>query len=141
MFILQFAQTNVIPGAEISGTVSWNFPPPRRPRIEIRLIWYTLGKGDRDHAIAAVHKVSAPDPEGATAVRFVAPVYPNSFSGKLVSVCWALEAIAFPDLESARVELTIGPGGQELGSASRSDGATLTSDGDDLEDDDADDDE
>ncbi len=114
MFTFKLEQTAIAPGSEIRGTVRWEFPAPAPEWIEVRLIWYTEGKGDRDLGIAAIHKTSSPDPAGETAFSLMAPRYPNSFSGKLISVCWALEAIAFPGLEATQCELVIGPGGQEL---------------------------
>jgi len=55
-----------------------------------------------------------PLPEEARPFRFLAPAEPYSFSGKLISLLWALEVVALPGHESARLDLTISPTGKEV---------------------------
>ena len=42
------------------------------------------------------------------------PAGPYSFSGRLISLIWALELVAEPGNHVARVEITLGPDGQEV---------------------------
>ena len=48
---IQLSQTSFGPGDSIRGTVHWQPEESIAESIEIRLIWYTAGKGDRDHEI------------------------------------------------------------------------------------------
>jgi hypothetical protein len=52
--------------------------------------------------------------QGRRAFRFVVPEEPYSFSGKLISLTWALEAVAQPGERMGRRELVVGPGAREV---------------------------
>jgi hypothetical protein len=100
------------PGKEISGTVHWTLPTPPQS-IHTRLFWYTEGKGDRDLSVVDESSLNVSTAAGSTPFRFRLPAGPYSFSGNLISLIWAIEAVAEPGEETARMELTIGPGGRE----------------------------
>lgn len=100
------------PGDEIRGTVHWTLSVPPTS-IQTRLFWYTEGKGDRDLSVAQESSTETTAASGSTSFTFRLPAGPYSFSGKLISLIWAIEAIAAPSGETARVELTIGPDGRE----------------------------
>ena len=102
------------PGDTIAGTVSWKnlHKPPER--VEVRLIWFTRGKGDLDVGIHSIRTFAQPADSGQEAFQFVAPDEPYSFSGKLISLVWAVEAIAFPSQEADHVDLVIAPEGREI---------------------------
>ncbi len=101
------------PGDEITGTVSWSFEQPPR-RVELRLFWYTSGKGTRDVGIAARLQFDEPGAVETRRYRFVAPNQPHSCSGTLVSISWALELVSDPAVVAPRSELVIGPGQREI---------------------------
>lgn len=108
-------QKNYIPGQQISGTVVWEDFPPETTHLEVRLIWYTQGKGTRDFELmAAVRLECANLPKGQQAFQFVAPHRPSSFSGSKLSVVWGLELIDFPSKESMITQICISPTGQEI---------------------------
>jgi len=101
------------PGDTLSGRVTWTLE--RDPTdVELRLFWYTAGKGTQN--VNVVRSVSLP----ATSQReqhpfeIAAPESPYSFSGKLVSLVWAIEAEAEPNEISARSEIVISPTGAEI---------------------------
>ena len=98
-----------LPNEEISGSLAWKDLPDSCERIEIRLIWYTSGKGEQDVGIAEVKTQSMPAQSGSTKFNFIAPHRPFSVSGKLVSIHWAVEAVTFPGLNSVKESLTISP--------------------------------
>ena len=100
------------PAETISGTVSW--AEAEGTSMEARLIWYTVGKGDQDFELVAVHEVAAFGPAGSERFEFIAPSRPQSFSGKLISLQWAIEAIIFPDKSAQRATLAISKSGQEI---------------------------
>jgi hypothetical protein len=101
------------PGEAIEGTVSWQFAEAPRS-VELRLFWYTTGKGDRDVEIAATFPFEAPGAEDRRGFRLAAPAEPWSFSGKLISLTWALEAVAEPGAKAGRAEILISPTGAEI---------------------------
>lgn len=83
--------TSFVPGAPIDGVVTWNLDSAA-PSIEVRLLWYTDGKGDRDVALVDTVRYDAPPAADAQAFSFVAPVGPFSFAGQITSLSWAVEA-------------------------------------------------
>ncbi len=102
------------PGAPISGKVLWQNLDPESASLEIRLLWFTRGKGDRDFQVLDQRTVAAPRRAGEFPFEFQAPGYPPSFSGKLVSLIWAIEVIQFPEREAELLEIVISPTGQPL---------------------------
>ncbi len=103
----------VAPGEELAGRVSWSLDEPAE-KLELRLFWYTEGKGDQDVEIVDSVSFASPGLEGREEFRFVAPAGPVSFSGKLISLIWALELVALPEGETARQEIVISPTGLEI---------------------------
>jgi hypothetical protein len=53
-------------------------------------------------------------PEDTRSFQFTAPLAPYSFTGKLVTLTWAVEVVALPRKENTRVEVVIAPGGKAL---------------------------
>lgn len=101
------------PGEAIEGTVSWRLDEAPRS-VELRLFWYTEGKGDRDLEIVTTVPFEAPGAEDRRAFRLPAPAEPWSFSGKLISLTWALEAVAEPGAKAGRTEILISPTEAEI---------------------------
>ena len=110
---LDAAQTEYPPGQEMSGTLRWNFDE-RPDKVELRLFWYTRGKGDEDTGLAENLPFESPTPSETRMFRFVLPNGPYSFSGRLISLIWAVEAVAEPGDHVARVEITVSPTGREI---------------------------
>jgi hypothetical protein len=106
-------QTVFRPGEEIQGAAGWQLDPPPKS-VEVRLFWYTRGKGTEDAAIAQTVRFDHPKPEEARPFQFTVPEAPYSFSGKLISLIWALELVAEPGRESTRLELVVSPSGKEI---------------------------
>lgn len=100
------------PGDAITGTVAWKADHVNV--IGINLIWFTQGKGDIDHN--TVESLSVPNPSGFGSQRFSfdAPESPYSFSGKLLSLIWAVEVFLEPGGASDRREFTLSPNGIEV---------------------------
>jgi hypothetical protein len=110
------------PGQTINGSVTWEGLAAATD-LELRMVWYTSGKGTRDHAIVARQNMGEVGESGSRQFSFLAPVYPHSFHGALVSLVWAIEAVRMPDQDSTRVDIVIAPEGKEielLAGASRS---------------------
>jgi hypothetical protein len=105
--------TNFRPGHTIAGTVRWQFSKPPK-RFAVNLGWSTRGKGSEDSEVIDSAIVESPATKGEHAFRFTAPASPYSFSGRLISLVWTLEATTASRDESAVVEIVIAPGGREI---------------------------
>jgi hypothetical protein len=101
------------PGDEISGAVSWNLASLKKSP-ELRLFWFTRGKGTEDAGIVETLRFEPPSADDSRPFRFRLPDSPHSFSGTLISLTWALELVAPPAKDVARVEFVLAPGGKEL---------------------------
>lgn len=101
------------PGDQIDGQVRWDAPSPPE-KLEIRLFWYTRGKGTQDAEVVERLDLRAATAQGRRPFRFRLPNQPYSFSGQFVSLVWALELVMEPPGETARVEFTMSPTGEEI---------------------------
>lgn len=101
------------PGAEIDVELSWELDAPC-DALELRLVWNTSGKGDSDLEVISAERIDAPSLQESKRLTITLPRSPYSFSGKLVSLIWALEFVTLPKGESRRKEIVIAPGGREV---------------------------
>ncbi len=110
---LREERTQFQPGEEIVGAAGWEFPQPPAA-LEIRLFWFTRGKGTEDTEVVATQRLENPQTAEARPFRFQLPAAPYSFSGRLISLIWALELVALPSKEAARIEFVMAPEGKEV---------------------------
>jgi hypothetical protein len=96
------------PGEQLRGAVKWRLEE-EAAALEIRLFWFTTGKGTRDVGIVANRRIERPEIAGTMAFEFRVPRGPYSFSGRLITLGWAIEAVALPMGETARLDLVVGP--------------------------------
>lgn len=89
----------------------WSLPSTPRS-LEARLFWFTRGKGTEDVGVVAKELLPAPGAHGEHRVRFTLPDAPYSFSGRLISLIWAVELVA--DNTAARWEFVLAPEGREI---------------------------
>jgi hypothetical protein len=54
-------------------------------------------------------RIERPELSGHTAFRFRLPNGPYSFSGRLITLAWAIELVVLPSEETQRFELLVGP--------------------------------
>jgi hypothetical protein len=119
---LDDGRTAYRPGEEVSGVVLWVIDDdeegfgeaPEIESAEVRLIWFTRGRGDRDSGIVAAEELPGPQATDRRPFRFRLPEGPYSVSGKLVSLVWAVEAVIQPGDRAARTEITVSPTGREV---------------------------
>ena len=106
------------PRESVEGRVSWNVNGATS--AELRLFWYTRGKGTED--VGLVETVAFPNPQATDqrTFRFALPEAPYSFSGKLVSIIWAVELIVEPGPSVERREFVMSPSGREVVAAHES---------------------
>ena len=96
------------PGGLIEGLAEWHLDG-EVDAIEVRLFWYTNGKGTQDVGIVRVLRTDSPNTSGHKQFSIRAPEGPYSFSGKLITLAWAIELVALPSGETERLDLLIGP--------------------------------
>ncbi|MFC1760734.1 hypothetical protein ACFL6U_01480 [Planctomycetota bacterium] len=108
---LEALKTNYRPGEVVAGSVSWQFDKPVK-KLDLRLIWYTQGKGDEDTGLVESQIFEQPGHAEKRSFRFVLPNGPYSFSGTLISLTWALEVVADDFCE--RQTITVTPTGHEI---------------------------
>jgi len=105
------------PGETIECEVRWDFEE-QPEAIIVRLVWHTRGLGSEDVGIGATHRQEEPSRRGEARVSLIAPAFPYSFYGKLISLEWEVEAhpegLSRRSRRSASCAIVIAPGGEEL---------------------------
>ena len=110
---LEQNKTAFRPGDVVAGTVRWQLDNQAK-QVELRLLWYTQGKGDEDAGLAETMTFEQPGLADQRSFRFTLPNGPYSFSGSLISLTWALELSARPGDACERKEITVAPSGREI---------------------------
>jgi hypothetical protein len=105
-------RTHFLPGEVLVGEARWWLDAPGE--IQLRLFWRTSGKGTKD--VKVVERINFDNPKRAEdrAFSLQLPDGPYSFSGKLISLVWALELVVTPTNETERLEIIISPTNSEI---------------------------
>jgi len=106
-------RTAFTPGEPLAGRVSWR-GVDQPSSAELRLFWYTSGKGTQDVGIVETLTFAAPRPDDGRDFTLPLPREPYSFSGHLISVVWALELLIEPGGYVERREFVLSPTGKEV---------------------------
>ncbi|MBN2269097.1 MAG: hypothetical protein JXN61_00690 [Sedimentisphaerales bacterium] len=106
-------KTSFRPGQTIRGSVRWTLPEDPES-VVVSLFWRTEGKGTQDVGVIDTVKFDHPGSLGQRDFTFILPPAPFSFSGKLISIIWAIEATAYPSEQTTRQEITVSPTGKEV---------------------------
>lgn len=101
------------PGDAVRGTAMWKLDEPP-DAIEIRLGWYTEGKGTTDAAIVHTLHEERPGRSGSNPFEFELPPGPYSFSGSLITLVWTVELAIEPDGEHASATIIVSPTDDEI---------------------------
>jgi hypothetical protein len=110
---LESGQTAFMPGETISGIATWNLE--KRPtHIELRLFWYTSGKGTPDTETVEAISLEHPKQSDSHNFEIALPDGPYSFSGTLISLIWAIELIVEPQDFTDRTRITLSPSRDEI---------------------------
>ncbi|HTL59224.1 MAG TPA: hypothetical protein VL361_26360 [Candidatus Limnocylindrales bacterium] len=107
------ARTAYEPGEEVAGSVSWQFDKPARD-VELRLFWFTRGRGIEDAGVIETIRFEQPLQQETRLFRLQLPQAPYSFSGKLISLVWALELVSESGKAVSRQEIVMAPAGKEV---------------------------
>lgn len=111
----EFDNLAYTPGDVLRGEVAWQVDLARNSDGgEIRLFYYTTGKGTRDVETIANLPVDIRTERGSQEFEFQLPGGPYSFSGKLVSLVWAVEFQVLESEETERLEFVLSPNGEEI---------------------------
>jgi len=97
-----------LPGETLSGRAVWRLDDDA-DAVELRLFWYTSGKGTEDVTIVDSVRTDAAGTAGERAFNFRLPDGPYSFSGSLITLTWAVELVTLPDGATERIELIVAP--------------------------------
>lgn len=109
----EFDNRAFVPGEALRGQVAWRVAETPRT-VSLRLFCYTEGKGTQDVQIVETKEFDAPTSAEERAFEFSLPTGPYSFSGKLVSLLWALELVVGDNGPVERIEITLSPSAQEI---------------------------
>lgn len=104
---------NFAPGETLRGRVQWHSDADLT-NAELRLFYYTAGKGSRDTEVIAVRPWPAPPQAVDEEFSFDLPAGPYSFSGTLISLVWAIELVLEPGGHHERLEFVVSPTGHEI---------------------------
>jgi hypothetical protein len=106
-------RTAYTPGEPLSGRASWRVPE-QPSSVELRLFWYTSGKGTQDVGLVDTSSFASPRLDDGRDFTLPLPREPYSCSGKLISIVWALELIVEPGGHVERLEFVLAPSGHEV---------------------------
>ena len=106
-------KTRFRPGEKLEGVVRWEFAKAPES-VTVRLSWRTKGKGTEDSSLVETVPFERPLASGQQAFHIPLPAGPYSFSGKLISLDWSVEAVAKPAGKSNRINITLSPTGDEI---------------------------
>jgi hypothetical protein len=107
------ARVGYAPGETLSGVAGWRLAEAPRA-AEVRLLWYTQGKGTRDVRVVETCHLDHPLAQEARPFSIPLPTQPWSVDGRLVSLVWALELVVEPGSRNVRHELVISPTGRPV---------------------------
>ncbi len=102
---------NFKPGERIAGRVSVS-QSGATEEVTLHLLFFTHGRGSTHSEIIDSTSWKAPGSSGSLSFSFRLPISPYSFSGKLISVSYRLEATA--GNEEASYDLFVSPTGKEI---------------------------
>jgi hypothetical protein len=106
-------RTNFMPGEVVTGTVSWSLRKEPK-QIQVRLFWFTRGKGTPDLQVALQALIGDSKISGEQSFSLQVPNGPYSFTGNLISIVWGLEAVVEPTGQSDRIEIVCAPAGRSI---------------------------
>jgi hypothetical protein len=111
-----------LPGETVSGRAAWSLDVDEGEpaSAELRLFWYTNGKGTEDVGVVETLTFDRPQRSEQRPFRLALPLEPYSFSGTLISLIWALELVvstgprAGEDGEAECREIVMSPTRREI---------------------------
>lgn len=109
--VLEIPSKGLRPFGQLSGKVRWLAQSVPKG-LELRMFWATRGRGTEELSVVKSLEIE-PLKCGEIGFHFELPRKPYSFSGKLVSVVWALELVDSDGTGLAIEEFILTPTGEE----------------------------
>lgn len=104
--------TKFTPGDTISGKITWE-APVEVSEVALRIFWFTSGRGTQEVSLVVTQQW--PATQGHAHFSMVLPHEPYSFTGTLIALKWALEAVFLPTEESSTpYEFDLTPNGEPI---------------------------
>jgi len=101
------------PGETLKGRAWWNVDGAPQA-VEVRLFWFTTGVTLSQAGIVKRIIVDRPSARSSKEFQFVIPDAPWSFTGRFVSVNWAVEVVLLPSRKNARQFITVSPDRKQI---------------------------
>lgn len=101
------------PGEKICGELEWDLTQEVE-NIAINVFWYTEGMGDQDSEIAETEIIKSPLKSDRQSFKIELPMAPYSYSGKITSLKWALEATTLKNKVKDVKEFSMMPENKEI---------------------------
>lgn len=101
------------PGEILEGKAAWQLDQLQKKTF-LRLFWFTRGKGTEDIEVVSETVFDNPLISESRPFKITLPQSPYSFSGRLVSLTWALELVASDNETAITKEIVISPFGYEI---------------------------
>lgn len=103
-----------LPGEVVEGVAAWSLAGAPKS-ADVRLFWFTEGKGTTDVSVVQTESFTAMQAQDARPFRFELPRGPVSVDGRLVSVKWAIELVARAQTDQVlRWDLVVSPSGRPV---------------------------
>lgn len=99
------------PFQTISGRVIRNDHPMDKD-LELRIFWFTRGRGDEEASIQHQSTISAG--QSLTPFSWKLPAAPYSFAGRLITLAWAVEVVNHKEQSLELVPFLLSPTGEEI---------------------------
>lgn len=111
---IDYDNKDYTPGETITGTVLWTPQSigKKKKDTHIALFYKTSGRGTEEVHIVAKQSWPADAIKGT--FEFTLPYEPYSFSGKLISLTWGLEAVSSSGKETTIYDLSLTPNGAPI---------------------------
>ena len=102
------------PVEEVTGRVTWALPDGSTPAgaAELRLYWFTTGKGRRDLKVVQTVRFEGPRAWDERPFAVTLPASPYSFRGELITLTWGLELVVGD--HCAQIHLVMSPSAEEV---------------------------
>jgi hypothetical protein len=110
---IQLPSDGFAPGETLTGEIKWEFDRDE-PGIEIILRWQTRGKGTTDKKILPMHRIERAGRSGQQNFSLPLPLGPCSFSGRLITLSWTIEARIIGQDTMCSRDIVLSPTRREL---------------------------
>ncbi|MBN1982674.1 MAG: hypothetical protein JW795_14160, partial [Chitinivibrionales bacterium] len=109
---IQLDSNSYDPGSALNACISWDVDQEKTHCIDMNLLWFTEGKGTPDYEVVQTVHHETPLRCGQKRFCLNLPLAPWSFSGRLISLVWAVEARIDSNKTLDRIPFIMAPQGK-----------------------------